>query len=573
MFPLRPIFWCLAGCWFLAITAMPIPAPAAEHPSPSFRLAVTGETVGVFDQTGRLVQSLPIEGEAPDGHDTRHFAIVEDMDFDGHPDVRVLLSQGMVNCYYDCWLWRPRENAFVKKEEMRELSNPDFDQERKVVRIYERGSAVCHVSGELVWENGELVWNRRFEQDETDGGRGIVVRCRRRDDNGVLRLVGEEKYRTPPDGEMRMSNVCLPVELSGLNIVLDLDAEPLESALLPNGEWWLRQILPDGEPRVESRRLPALENTEDAVRRLILREWPRARDITVAPFPELAEKIARPAFRAEFLDGDNEDTQHYVAALIAAEQWSFWFVLEAYADAGPSSGDDGATHASAINARLKKEMEALLLRARIADPYDGGFWPGSGPGLYLKNDISPLDISVMDALILVKKTARAEHSRWIDRDRAAYRYAGPGTIGEKRALIFSFGPDDSDGFVPGRYFSVDEAGIVYEMDAPSGGEYWELDDANWWGEYGGGETTLRIQNYREGPEGMYFIFTFARGTETVFEGIATVRGRTARYGSLVFSLSRNDASVTMTADPDEAEGDGEEAEADRSLLEGEYARE
>ena len=71
---------------------------------------------------------------------------------------------------------------------------------------------------------------------------------------------------------------------------------------------------------------------------------------------------------------------------------------------------------------------------------------------------------------------------------------------------------------------------------------------------------------------MYFTFAFVRGTETVFEGTAPVRGRTARYDSLVFSLSQNDATVTVTVEPEE-NGEGGEDNARNAVFEGEYTME
>ncbi len=522
----------------------------AAADAPALDLAIAGATVEVSDRNGDLLQILPIDGETPDEKNRDYFALAEDMNFDGFPDVRILFSQGIVNTYYDCWLWNPESGRFVKCDEMRELSNPVFDQTAKTIHVYERGSVVCYVEGELAWEKGELAWIAKTVQDEAENGDGVVIRRYFRDRAGELQLVGEETRSSENLGETRVGSVCLPLELSGFNLILDLDAEPLDSVFLPNGEWWLRQGLPDRTLLLETRRLPASNRGEDLACRLIRTEWPLAREIEVAPFPVLEEKIGCLVFKAEFLDGENEDSRQFVAALILADEWSFWHVLEAAADAELSSGDSG--DAAARNADLKKEMAALLLQVEPANPFDGGFLPGFGPGLYLADVDSPLRISVMDALVRIKKIVSPEASQWIVADESAYRYLGLGKVADKPALLFSFGDDSGGEFVASRYFGVDETGTVYETDSSSSGDYWQWEErgVSWWGAYRCGAALLRIDNYREGPAGMYFSFAFSIGDDEVFEGTAPVRGRSACYGQLVFSLADDDNAVSVAIAPD-----------------------
>jgi hypothetical protein len=242
--------------------------------------------------------------------------------------------------------------------------------------------------------------------------------------------------------------------LSGLNFFLDVHADMLDAAVLPNGEWWRRQGTPDRSLLVELRRLPALAFEARTAERLIRREWPLAREIVVAPFPALGEKTSYPAFKAEFLDGENEDTRQFVAALIFTDEWSFWFVLEASANS--QLADSGDVDAITENARLRKEMETLLLG--VED--DGNFPPGFGLPVYLAGGDSPLGISVMDALIRIKKVVGPENSPWLGEGRIAYRYDGPGTAAGEPALLFSFGAGSREKFTAERRFAVDEEGSV-----------------------------------------------------------------------------------------------------------------
>lgn len=533
-----------------------MPIPAAEN-APDPRLVVKDETVDVFAPDGRLLQSLPIEGNTPDDGNREYFAIVEDMNFDGFPDVRILFSQGNANIYYDGWLWRPKEEAFVRYEAMRDISDPQFDQDSKTVLCYERGSAVANMSGRMAWQKGELVWLEQTVQDAVDDGEHIVVQRYLRGIDGELRLVHESSCLPENIAECRndesMDDAYYRPELPGLNLVLDLPADPFDVAVLPNGEWWLSQGLEDRALSIESRRLPALEYGEGAVEHLVRLGWPQARDVAITPFSSLAEKARYPALKAEFLTGHNEDTRRYVAALVFADEWSFWFVLDASADA-----------------ELAEPMEQTLLRIVHADPADGDFLPSSGVPVYIAGGDSPLRISVMDALVRIKEVVQPEDGVSMGMGRVAYRYDGSGKAGDNICLLFSFGGDSREKFTAERHFAVDEAGNVYEMNSGGGGTYWkwESEGAAWWGEYQRDDgAVLHIFNYRHGPFGLYFMFAFDVGGETAFEGTAAVRGREAQCESIVFSLSGDDDTVTVRSDP-ERPGD-----AERARLEGVYGME
>ena len=381
------VLYCLAA-------ALAMPVPAAESVS-DLKLVVKDGAVDVFAQGGRLVQSLPFDGETPDGGNREYFAIVEDMNFDGFPDMRILFSQGMANVYYDGWVWRPKEEAFVRYEAMRDIANPRFDPDSKTVECYERGSAVVNVSGRMAWHKGELVWLEQTVQDEAEDGEHIVVQRFLRGIDGELRLVHETVCLPESIDECRgdesMDDAYYRPELPGLNFALDVPADALDVAVLPNGEWWLLQGLEDRTMLIESRRLPALEYGEDAVKELVRLEWPQARELAITSFSSLVEKTGYPAFKAEFLTGGNEDARRHVAALVFTEEWSFWFVLDAAGDA-----------------ELAEPMERTLLRIVAAEPEDGDFLTSFGVPVYLAGEDSPLRVSVMDALLRIKDVAQPE---------------------------------------------------------------------------------------------------------------------------------------------------------------------
>jgi hypothetical protein len=367
-----------------------------------------------------------------------------------------------------------------------------------------------------------------------------------------------------PAGD-HVGSTCLPPPLTGPNLVLNAEADPLDACVLPNGEWWLWQGTPDRDILIESRRLHGLEYEADLVRDRILIDHPSAREITITPFTAQAEATSYPAMKAEFLEGENEDARQFVAALVFTDEWSFWFVLQASADAEipPLPGT-----------AAKQAMEEMLLGVMALEPSESDFLPGPIPAVYLAGADSPLRLGVMDALIRIKKTVGPENSRWVAPSGFAYRYNGPGLVGDTPALFFSFGDDSPEKFTAERHFAVGTTGAVYEMDAAAGGNcwLWEEGGPSWWGEYRNGDTVLRIGNYREGPIGMYFVFSFERGDEDIFDGVAAVRNRSAWYAPFVFSISADDEQVAVTFDP---EATSEEDEKDATALvrlEGTYVR-
>lgn len=521
-----------------------------------FTLTVTEGMVDVFDGRGCLLQSLPYAGERFDDANRAFFTTIVDMNFDGFPDIGVLCSQGMQNIYYDCWLWRPDTNGFVKYEDMSEMANLDFIPGTKRVTSFTHVSAISNEESEHAWENGRLVMLSQRVQQQTDDGHGIVVERFERDGKGAMRLVSET-VRAIRSGEQ----ACAEGEddadgasaTQGLNLFLPAAADPeaqLDAARLQDGEWWTLRQLPHEFFLLESRRLAARESGEELAKRLIAREWPAAREIATAAFPELSRKLSLPVLKAEFLDGGNEDARQFVAVLVADDAWRFWFVLSAPVDAAPPSvGEDAPVDALERNALLRRDMAAMFLALESGGPEVAD----SGAAVYETGDRPDGGMDEMTALIRIKKIADPEHGRWLGEGKHAYRYDGVGDAAGKPALLFSFGEDTPEKFTAMRHFAVDFAGDVYEMDVPAGGEYRRLEETPppWWGEYRAGEAALHIGNYREGPAGMYFICTFSAPHEKDVEMTATVSEREASAEGLTLVLERDDVTVTVTADTTE----------------------
>lgn len=73
---------------------------------------VTALRVHAVGDSARTAQRLPVSGDLPGGAAGRQL-VVADLDRDGYADLALSTGQGMVNAYYDYWLFDPGRNRFV----------------------------------------------------------------------------------------------------------------------------------------------------------------------------------------------------------------------------------------------------------------------------------------------------------------------------------------------------------------------------------------------------------------------------------------------------------------------------
>lgn len=528
------------------LAAADSPAPAGVRETGEPRLEFADGFVVVHGMTA-TPQRIPLGGDAATDDNRDYFAFIEDMNFDGFPDVRVLSSQGLQNIYYDCWLWRPESQTFEKDGELSALSGLDFDPVSRHINTFTHISAVESGEGTLAYENGKLVWLDKTERTFDSARDRIVVRRHIRGEDGKLALASENSY-TPEEWEAKQEAENHP-ELNFRIAGLPADLELLDGIALPDGSWWARQQADDDSITIESRRFAAAENGEAAVRRLVLLEWPAARDLKIEEFPALSEKTTYPCLKARFLTGENQGARLYVGALVQTDDWLFWFVLDASKETKLGEPDDD----KAFPDNLAAGMEKMLLTLEATG--DDNAVPAPRVPIYMLEEsprLSEKDIGVLDALIRIKKVVNPEENPWRQEERFAYRYDGLRDFADGPRLMFAFGGDSPEKFTAEHHFAVDGGGKVYEMEIITGSDYVECEEKvpGWWGEYKNGGTTLHIGNFRQGPMYYYFIFTFAADGKDIREGTAVVQGRKAVCEELIFTLAPDDDSVdvTLTAD-------------------------
>ncbi len=88
---------------------------------------------------------------------------VADANFDGVQDFVYLIDRGNQPNYWHYWLWNEKQTKFIYCESLRDISDPQFKIEKKVVTGWNRDSASSGVHTFYRWIDGELTLLRKIE--------------------------------------------------------------------------------------------------------------------------------------------------------------------------------------------------------------------------------------------------------------------------------------------------------------------------------------------------------------------------------------------------------------------------
>ena len=185
----------------IAAAVMASPAPgssqaagnAAEATRPEPRtLTLTADAVIVRAPDGEEIQRIPFDPDALTDLNREYFLTTPDINFDGYPDLLLIYSQGVQNIYYDGWIWNPETERYVYVPQFRMLASPTFDENARLIRTYEHGSATDHVDGVWAWRDGQLIEITRQEQTYDINTNLFTLRTYELQEDGQLALVREE---------------------------------------------------------------------------------------------------------------------------------------------------------------------------------------------------------------------------------------------------------------------------------------------------------------------------------------------------------------------------------------------
>ena len=124
--------------------------------------------------------------------DTPDFLLtVEDMNFDGVKDIRLVSSKGIQNIYYHCYLWNIDSASFEQDTVLSGLSSPKVVEADKAVAFYEHISATDYREGEMRFLDGE--WTLTKEKTQTyDSATGLFTVITREMEGGTMAVTSQE---------------------------------------------------------------------------------------------------------------------------------------------------------------------------------------------------------------------------------------------------------------------------------------------------------------------------------------------------------------------------------------------
>jgi hypothetical protein len=162
-------------------------------PQPEARtLELTSDAVIVRAPDGDEIQRIPFDPDALTDLNRAYFMTTPDINFDGYPDLLLIYSQGAQNIYYDGWIRNPETERYVYIPQFRTLASPVFDENARLIRTYEHGSATDHMDGVWAWRDGQLIEITRQEQTYDINTNLFTLRPYELQDDGQLALVPEE---------------------------------------------------------------------------------------------------------------------------------------------------------------------------------------------------------------------------------------------------------------------------------------------------------------------------------------------------------------------------------------------
>ena len=119
----------------------------------------------------KQIQTIVPEENYPScGLPKKEVFIIEDVNFDGHNDIRLLqfLPAGP-NLPYYFWSYNPSAQKFQRQKALEEITSPDFDPKKKLIYSFWRSSCCDHGSSTYRYINGRPTLIEESEVKEEDG--------------------------------------------------------------------------------------------------------------------------------------------------------------------------------------------------------------------------------------------------------------------------------------------------------------------------------------------------------------------------------------------------------------------
>ncbi|QEC57885.1 XAC2610-related protein [Flavisolibacter ginsenosidimutans] len=137
---------------------------------------------------GKQIQAiLPPENTQPCTLPKEQIFIIEDMNFDGYNDIRLLqFLPAAPNLPYYCWIYKTKQKRFERQKALEEITSPDFNAKQKRIFSFWRDGCCDHGLNTYKYIGGRPVL---VEQGEVKEEGGKVITTLKKRINGKLKLV------------------------------------------------------------------------------------------------------------------------------------------------------------------------------------------------------------------------------------------------------------------------------------------------------------------------------------------------------------------------------------------------
>jgi hypothetical protein len=121
--------------------------------------------------------------------------IVEDMNFDGHNDFRLLqFLPAAPNLPYYCWTYDAKRKIFVRQKSLEDITSPEFDAKEKLIVSSWRDGCCHHGSSTYKYINGKPTVIAEADIKKEDGKE--IFKQKKRI-NGKLRVIKRTVEKVP----------------------------------------------------------------------------------------------------------------------------------------------------------------------------------------------------------------------------------------------------------------------------------------------------------------------------------------------------------------------------------------
>ena len=139
----------------------------------------------------KVIQTIyPEDNYPPSGLPNDQLFIIEDVNFDGAPDIRLLqFEPASPNEPYYFWVYDAKTGKFKRFKALEEITSPRFDPKDKLIYSFWRSGCCDHGLSTYKYVNGLPVMIREFETAMSENDTASYITTEKKRINGKMRLV------------------------------------------------------------------------------------------------------------------------------------------------------------------------------------------------------------------------------------------------------------------------------------------------------------------------------------------------------------------------------------------------